>query len=195
MLWGINPRFHGLSPCIRKVAYALRTRAPLVSIPKDLLPFDLHVLSLPLAFILSQDQTLRCIYKKFNFFRSESLLLELTKLVHLAFFLCCCSKFERTSIKNQHLRFSNADPLFYPLCNRLRIISNLPPQLFPLFRGDKGKNYFLSAKKINLFFRFFSLKSHSVQILLKNSYIRPSVFFRLTSDFQVTFALKAAANV
>ncbi len=24
------------------------------------LPFDLHVLSLPLAFILSQDQTLRC---------------------------------------------------------------------------------------------------------------------------------------
>src|SRR6056297_2181173 len=61
MLWGINPRFHGLSPCIRKVAYALRTRAPLVSIPKDLLPLDLHVLSLPLAFILSQDQTLRCI--------------------------------------------------------------------------------------------------------------------------------------
>jgi hypothetical protein len=30
----------------------------------------LHVLSLPLAFILSQDQTLRCIYKKFNIFRS-----------------------------------------------------------------------------------------------------------------------------
>lgn len=26
------------------------------------LPFDLHVLSLPLAFILSQDQTLRCIF-------------------------------------------------------------------------------------------------------------------------------------
>lgn len=38
--------------------YALLTRAPLVSVPKDLLPFDLHVLSLPLAFILSQDQTL-----------------------------------------------------------------------------------------------------------------------------------------
>ena len=27
-----------------------------------LLPFDLHVLSLPLAFILSQDQTLHCNY-------------------------------------------------------------------------------------------------------------------------------------
>ena len=30
-----------------------------------MLPLDLHVLSLPLAFILSQDQTLRCI-KLFN---------------------------------------------------------------------------------------------------------------------------------
>ena len=30
-----------------------------------MLPLDLHVLSLPLAFILSQDQTLRCI-KVFN---------------------------------------------------------------------------------------------------------------------------------
>ena len=27
---------------------------------RDLLPFDLHVLGLPLAFILSQDQTLHC---------------------------------------------------------------------------------------------------------------------------------------
>jgi hypothetical protein len=35
--------------------YALLTRAPLVPL---LEPFDLHVLSLPLAFILSQDQTL-----------------------------------------------------------------------------------------------------------------------------------------
>ena len=37
----------------------LLTRPPLVSIPKDLLPFDLHVLSMPPAFNLSQDQTLR----------------------------------------------------------------------------------------------------------------------------------------
>ena len=40
--------------------YALRTRAPLVSGIATLLPFDLHVLGLPLAFILSQDQTLHC---------------------------------------------------------------------------------------------------------------------------------------
>jgi hypothetical protein len=49
----------------------LRTRLPLVSlyIATQLLPFDLHVLGLPLAFILSQDQTLRC--KKFLFIEEQ----------------------------------------------------------------------------------------------------------------------------
>ena len=28
VLWGVNPRFHGLYPGIRQVAYALLTRAP-----------------------------------------------------------------------------------------------------------------------------------------------------------------------
>ena len=39
-----------------------RTRLPVASncIATVLLPLDLHVLSLPLAFILSQDQTLHC---------------------------------------------------------------------------------------------------------------------------------------
>ena len=42
--------------------YVLLTRAPLAinNIAIIMLPFDLHVLSLPLAFILSQDQTLHC---------------------------------------------------------------------------------------------------------------------------------------
>ena len=37
------------------MTYVLLTRAPVV-----LLPLDLHVLSMPPAFVLSQDQTLRC---------------------------------------------------------------------------------------------------------------------------------------
>ncbi len=41
--------------------YALLTRAPLSKQPKSFLPLDLHVLGLPLAFILSQDQTLHVI--------------------------------------------------------------------------------------------------------------------------------------
>ena len=59
ILWSINPPFDGLSPCKGQVAYALLTRAPVSGIAT--IPLDLHVLSLPLAFILSQDQTLRCI--------------------------------------------------------------------------------------------------------------------------------------
>ena len=62
VLCGIRPGFPGLSPCLGKVAYALLTRAPVAarSIATPALPLDLHVLSLPLAFILSQDQTLHC---------------------------------------------------------------------------------------------------------------------------------------
>ena len=37
----------------------LRTRSPLIAGPKSGSPFDLHVLSTPPAFVLSQDQTLR----------------------------------------------------------------------------------------------------------------------------------------
>ena len=62
-LRGINPAFAGLSPCGGQVAYVLRTLAPVagICIATNPLPIDLHVLSLPLAFILSQDQTLHCI--------------------------------------------------------------------------------------------------------------------------------------
>src|SRR5690554_8063247 len=107
MLWGINPRFHGLSPCIRQVAYALRTRAPLATRPKSVLPLDLHVLSLPLAFILSQDQTLRCIIKSLISFAQVNPLLESTKLVYPCFFNAFVRSFKELvvsisfSIKNQ----------------------------------------------------------------------------------------------
>ena len=95
MLWGINPRFHGLSPCIRQVAYALRTRAPLATSPKTVLPLDLHVLSLPLAFILSQDQTLHCKYKKFCLFRPGKNLRNQQSWYTLLFFLLIVSIFTK----------------------------------------------------------------------------------------------------
>ena len=67
---GINPVFTGLSPTYGQVTYALLTRAP-VSAPKGL-SLDLHVLGLSLAFILSQDQTLRCILFYPSFPRREN---------------------------------------------------------------------------------------------------------------------------
>ena len=68
-VWGIRPSFPGLSPCPGQVAYVLLTSAPVAAsgIATPALPLDLHVLSLSLAFILSQDQTLRCVYLSFLF--------------------------------------------------------------------------------------------------------------------------------
>ena len=58
ILCGISICFQMLSPSERQVAHALLTRPPLTRPPKGLRPFDLHVLSTPPAFVLSQDQTL-----------------------------------------------------------------------------------------------------------------------------------------
>ena len=63
--WSVNSPFGGLFPDYGQIAHLLRTRAPVAikSIATLMLPLDLHVLGLSLAFILSQDQTLRCIKK------------------------------------------------------------------------------------------------------------------------------------
>ena len=58
---GINSPFGELSPTSRQIAHVLRTRSPLnyFCIATEVIPFDLHVLSTPPAFVLSQNQTLR----------------------------------------------------------------------------------------------------------------------------------------
>ena len=69
-LWNISTSFPMFCSCTGQVAHVLRTRTPLVwsCVATRPLPFDLHVLSLPPAFILSQDQTLHCIYFSIFFF-------------------------------------------------------------------------------------------------------------------------------
>ena len=58
---GINSPFDELSPISGQVAHVLRTLAPLSTtcIATSSTPLDLHVLSTPPAFVLSQNQTLR----------------------------------------------------------------------------------------------------------------------------------------
>ena len=58
MSWGITIRFQKLSLSQRQVAHVLLTRPPLRIKTNPYSPFDLHVLSVPPAFVLSQDQTL-----------------------------------------------------------------------------------------------------------------------------------------
>ena len=63
VLSGISSRFRLLSLCERQVAHVLLTRSPLNKTESiattSLIPFDLHVLGMPPAFVLSQDQTLK----------------------------------------------------------------------------------------------------------------------------------------
>ena len=89
VLWGVNPRFHGLYPGIRQVAYALLTRAPVAGkgIATSPLPLDLHVLSLSLAFILSQDQTLHS-NKNFKNYLFRSVIISVESLLGLALAVC-----------------------------------------------------------------------------------------------------------
>ena len=59
-LCGISSHFWLLSPCTGQVTHALLTRPPLShKTRRSSASFDLHVLSTPPAFILSQDQTLK----------------------------------------------------------------------------------------------------------------------------------------
>ena len=61
---GINSSFPELSPSLGQVAYVLLTRSPLSHprIATLLFSLDLHVLTTPPAFTLSQNQTLRKIF-------------------------------------------------------------------------------------------------------------------------------------
>src|SRR5256885_1575395 len=55
---GIRPSFPSLSRSQGQVTHVLLTRSPLEHPQKGAFPHDLHVLSTPPAFVLSQDQTL-----------------------------------------------------------------------------------------------------------------------------------------
>src|SRR5687768_681777 len=98
------------------------------------LPLDLHVLGLPLAFILSQDQTLRCI--KFK------MCLDINNL-NLTFFRLCCfftfnlSKNVSCDLYSPALLTRESALLFFP---------------FPLNWERKGNYFFTLCKFSSNFF-------------------------------------------
>ena len=62
VLSGIRPSFPSLSRSAGQITHVLLTRSPLEHPHQKMMrafPFDLHVLSTPPAFVLSQDQTLQ----------------------------------------------------------------------------------------------------------------------------------------
>ena len=146
----------GFSPRYTPVTGRLHTRyAPVRrSSPKYCylaLPLDLHVLSLPLAFILSQDQTLHCKNCSFLPFDSSSC------LTHISI----CMSTHAISIFSCYLY--------------LLIISNFSCFLssFPLAEnGCKSTTFFHSGK---IFFQFFSV---FCAVGLVYNMLRAKVFFR-----------------
>ena len=99
--------------CIR-VAHPSATLDP----PKGTLPYDLHVLGLPLAFILSQDQTLRC------------------NIVFLCFVL-------NLGFRLRSLLVCFPRRLPAPRCAGLKLSKNSPPAPLsaPLPRGKRVQKY------------------------------------------------------
>ena len=65
---------------MRQVTHVLLTRPPLIRFPKETSSLDLHVLSTPPAFVLSQDQTLN---KKFNLTRLFKFELFVLKVINV----------------------------------------------------------------------------------------------------------------
>ena len=110
---------------------------------EDVLPLDLHVLSLPLAFILSQDQTLHCKYKKLNISRPRCTLWNQGFFILPCFFLNLFSQYlkERFSF---YCYTARRKPGQIPFCQgaspcspffgsaKLTIFSK-PPKLFSTF--------------------------------------------------------------
>ena len=162
-----------LSPCIRQVPHALLTRPPLKqnSLGFLLFPFDLHVLSTPPAFILSQDQTLM-------FFRSllpvsfplassdffQSVLLFLGR----SFYRSLCS------LKSLFSGFSSSEAFF-----RL-----LP--WFSLCFEFSGLHYCLFVKVLCFRFPFrsaASLSGNSDRVSYVSRFVNSFFYFFLTSFF------------
>ena len=75
------------------------------------LPLDLHVLSLPLAFILSQDQTLLCIFLISQVQSGTSNFQEINALDFLC--LVLASLYFRSSLFNELRHTQRLPPLFF----------------------------------------------------------------------------------
>ena len=134
----------------------LRTRAPLSSSIATWIPFDLHVLSLPLAFILSQDQTLHCNEKFKNVSKMYFRYLPSRVVTHC----CLLIVFASNNSKNFYILWL---PLLVALFNLILSLlkpflrTAFPSQVFLVVGAAKLKLYFIPATKSeNIFFVFFN---------------------------------------
>ena len=104
VLWGVNPRFHGLYPGIRQVAYALLTRAPVAI--KVLLPHAAPRLACvkPVASVHPEPGSNSSLLILFYTFCSESLSVYCSLdgmsvfLLRLLYYLLICNAFKELAL-------------------------------------------------------------------------------------------------
>ena len=110
MLFGISYRFQQLSQTQRQVTHVLLTRPPLEGKSKSEIvqalklqwafSYDLHVLGMPPAFILSQDQTLKNIFQFVLFvFLATQIILTFCSVFKDHFNLFFCKGFLHSFVK------------------------------------------------------------------------------------------------
>ena len=155
-IWGIRPSFPGLSPCPGQVAYVLLTSAPVAarSIATPALPLDLHVLSLSLAFILSQDQTLRCciivLFLTKRYYENATAMWSGARPAHPAsgWTRICCARVS-TCLRN----LDGSDPAVslpclctvnFPHCKHF---NDLPDRLSLRRQKNRSRNFHLVSRK------------------------------------------------
>ena len=111
-------------------------RSPPGWLPSPALPLDLHVLSLSLAFILSQDQTLRCTYliSSFSESVSESRRRRDARPAMAVFSLCLCTCSELRTGDNDCPLFS----VLYYFFSLLQHVNDLSPAPRALRKGAKS---------------------------------------------------------
>jgi hypothetical protein len=124
-------------------------------------PFDLHVLGLPLAFILSQDQTLHCkdhLYldsfiklTKCLRFRRISTLVHLTVVVAV-----CCLKSRSLLIFSSSLRQRTFSSSFATLVKTSKPYSAFPFSFFRSFFQTGLQSYYFESRLSRNFESFFS---------------------------------------
>ena len=126
--------------CPRATGMSLTRYAPFRRSPpgrcRPALPLDLHVLSLPLAFILSQDQTLLCIY---------TVSLVRPRQLH--------SLLNKKEINALHFSFSVLVVLPSVFSMNLSCVSERLNLRSVLESGCKGSTFFFPSKLFPTFFR------------------------------------------
>ncbi len=140
----------------------LRTRAPLSLEASSQIPSDLHVLGLPLAFILSQDQTLHC-----KMLRLLQTLLTLNRNLFL-YYIFLQFPYQILFVHRRFFSFSLVNPRFFLSVSASIYASSLHPGT-PLSFPSRYCQRYPTASPLTGPLRFLIISSLCLRTFLLSS--------------------------